>query len=187
MVATATALVLVDTVVVVRQDLGLGEAAVAWTLGAFGAGSMAVALCVPAVLRRFDDRTVMLGGAAVTAVATVSTGAALAGPPSWSVVLAGWFVLGAGVSAVLTPAGRVVTRQVTPAERPAAFAAAFSLSHAFFLVTYPLAGWVGQRWDVATAAVVLGVLGTLAATAAGAWWRPVADVRARSRSAVPRG
>lgn len=186
-VATATALVLVDTVVVVRQDLGLGEAAVAWTLGAFGAGSMAVALCVPAVLRRFDDRTVMLGGAAVTAVATVSTGAALAGPPSWSVVLAGWFVLGAGVSAVLTPAGRVVTRQVTPADRPAAFAAAFSLSHAFFLVTYPLAGWVGQRWDVATAAVVLGVLGTLAATAAGAWWRPVADVRARSRSAVPRG
>lgn len=172
-VATATALVLVDTVVVVRQDLGLGEAAVAWTLGAFGAGSMVVALCVPAALRRFDDRTVMLGGAVATAVATVLTGVVLTGAHPWIAVIGLWFVLGAGVSAVLTPAGRVITRLVTSADRPAAFAAAFSLSHACFLLTYPLAGWVGSRWGVATAALVLGGLGAIGAALAVTGWRRV--------------
>lgn len=170
-VATATALVLVDTVVVVRQDLGLGETAVAWTLGAFGAGSMLVALCVPAALRRVDERTLMLGGAALTAAATVLTGVVLAGAHPWSTVLGLWFALGAGVSAVLTPTGRIVNRQVRTSERPAAFAAAFSLSHAFFLLTYPLAGWVGHRWGVATAALVLGALGTAAAVLAVLGWR----------------
>ena len=51
-------------------------------------------------------------------------------------------------------------------ELPAAFAAQFSLSHACWLVTYPLAGWLGTV-GLGTAAIVLAVVaaaGTVTAT-----------------------
>ena len=54
---------------------------------------------------------------------------------------------------------------------PAAFAAQFSLSHAAWLITYPLAGWLGAI-SLTLAAVVLAVI-TIAATVAavGLWPR----------------
>lgn len=166
-VAAATALVLVDTVVLVRADLGLGEGAVAWAFAAFGAGSMLVAFAAPAALERHGDRPVMITGAGVVAL---GLGAAAVSPPSFAGILALWAVLGAATSAVLTPSGRVVNRAVDPHERPAAFAAHFSLSHAAYLVTYPLAGWLGAAFSVATASAVLGMLAALALVAAAVVW-----------------
>ncbi|WP_237216018.1 MFS transporter, partial [Falsiroseomonas oryziterrae] len=71
-VAAAGAMVLVNTVVLVRRDLGLGDDAVAVALAAYGLGSMAAALVVPRLLeagRR--DRAVMLAGAALLAAGTL--------------------------------------------------------------------------------------------------------------------
>ncbi len=48
--AAAGAMVLVNTVVLVRSDLGLGEAQVALALAAFGGGSMLAALVLPRLL-----------------------------------------------------------------------------------------------------------------------------------------
>ncbi|MEO6867130.1 MAG: MFS transporter, partial [Gaiellales bacterium] len=52
-------------------------------------------------------------------------------------------------------------------ERPAVFAAQFSLSHLCFLVTYPLAGWLGA---IATPAVSVAWLSALALAASVAAW-----------------
>ena len=54
-----------------------------------------------------------------------------------------WFVLGVGYSAVLTPSGRLLRRSSTQQDRSAVFAAQFALSHACWLLTYLLAGWLG--------------------------------------------
>ena len=56
-------MVLVNTVVLVRADLGLGETQVAIALGAFGGGSMLAALLLPRLLDNRPDRPVMIGGA----------------------------------------------------------------------------------------------------------------------------
>ena len=54
------AMVLVNTVVIVRGTLDGGDPQVAWALGAFGGGSMLVALLLPKLLDHVPDRGVML-------------------------------------------------------------------------------------------------------------------------------
>ncbi len=171
--AGATAMVLVNTIVVARQDLGRGDGAVAVALAVFGAGSMVVALALPRVLRSRSERQVMLtGGAAVT----VALAAVPVGGLAWVGLLVVWFLLGAAGSAVMTPTGQVITAAVSERDRPAAFAAHFSLSHACFLLAYPVAGWVGSTAGVGSAAAVLAVVAAIATTLAVITWpRPHPD------------
>jgi MFS family permease len=163
--ASGGAFVIVNTVVLVRAGYGGAEAAVAMALAAFGAGSMLAALGLPRLLDHVPDRPVM-GGAAVL-MAAVTGGFALwwlvGGLPPWGVTLAVWAVIGALFSAVLTPSGRVLRRSVHAEDGPAIFAAQFALSHAGWLITYPLAGWVGEGLGLPQAMLVLGVLAAAAA------------------------
>ena len=154
--ACTTATVLVNTVVVVRESLDLGASHLAVTLGAFGAGSMVVALLLPRVLDRVGAVRVLLAGGAASAVGLFVTVLVVSGP--WWTVLGVWVVLGAATSAVLTPAGSVVNAAVTPDERPAAYAAHFSLSHACYLLAYPVAGVVGDLSGVGTSTLVLALI-----------------------------
>src|SRR5690606_34645861 len=64
-VAAAGAMVIVNTVVVVRAGLGGSDSDVALFFAAYGAGSMAVALLLPPLLERLEARLVMLTGAAL--------------------------------------------------------------------------------------------------------------------------
>ncbi|WP_143671993.1 MFS transporter, partial [Streptomyces caniscabiei] len=129
--------------------------------GAYGAGSMAVALALPRVLDRVPDRAVMLPGALSLAVVFAGLGVVTgAHGGSWRLpgLLVLWAAFGAACSAVLTPTGRLVRRSVAPGERTAAFAAQFSLSHGCWLLTYPLAGWLGAAAGLNWAVLALGSL-----------------------------
>ncbi|MQM25560.1 MFS transporter [Glycomyces albidus] len=163
-VAAATAMVVVNTVVLVHDGLGRGGGAVAVALGAFGIGSMTAALLLPRLLKRLTDRQVMLPAAFALGAGQAALAAALAtGTLGWAGLLALWSLLGAATGAILTPTGRVVAASSAPNDRPAAFAAQFSLSHGWFLVTYPAAGWLAAQADLASAATVLAVLAGAAA------------------------
>lgn len=170
-VAAAGAFVLVQTVVVARSTFGQGGTAVALLLAANGAGSMAAALLLPGVLGRVPDRTVMLGGAVALTVATALVPVALRVPAGAGLLLVGllWLVVGAGWACAEVPVGRLVVRDLPEADRPAAFAAQFSLSHACWLVTYPVAGWLGAV-GLTGAAVALALVCAAATAAAVALW-----------------
>ena len=169
--ASAGAMVLVNSVVLVRADLGLSEGALAWTMASFGAGSMLAALVLPRLLDRAPDRPVMLAGAGLMVAAlllfAVSIGAAGLG---WHAILTTWFAIGIGYSAVLTPSGRLLRRSARAPDRPILFAAQFALSHACWLITYPLAGWLLTRHGAAAAPLVLAALATLGTFAATRLW-----------------
>jgi predicted MFS family arabinose efflux permease len=175
-VAAAGAFVLVQTVVVARSTFGAGEGAVAVLLAVNGAGSMAAAVLLPLVLRRTPERRVMLGGAALLAAATTLVPLALGAPRTGGLVALGalWLVVGLGWSAVETPVGRIIRRSVPARDLPAAFAAQFSLAHACWLVTYPLAGWLGGAGALGPSgtAVLLAVVAAGAGGAAAALWPP---------------
>lgn len=142
-VASAGAMVLVNSVVLVRSQLGLGEGALAWALFAFGAGSMAAAFLLPRLLDRLADRPVMVAGAWLMVAGLVALAtAALTGGLSWPGLLAAWLLVGFGYSTVQTPTGRLLRRSAHTEDRPALFAAQFALSHACWLVCYPLSGWL---------------------------------------------
>ncbi|MFE5627667.1 MFS transporter [Streptomyces virginiae] len=172
-VAAASALVTVNTVVYVRDHLSRPTGDVAFALGAYGGGSMLVALLLPRILDRVADRTVMLAGALLLPVVFAAVGlvtAASQGGWRWPALLGTWAVFGAACSTVLTPTGRVIRRSVPPEERTPAFAAQFSLSHAAWLITYPLAGWVGASAGLLSAVVALGAIGLIATVSAVRLW-----------------
>ncbi|WP_256820658.1 MFS transporter [Dietzia sp. Die43] len=177
-VATSTAMVIVNTVVVVRGSLDRSESDVALLLAAFGAGSMLVALVVPRVLDKIADRPVMLTGSAVIPVALAASAPVMDLPPGggqWTLLLALWAVLGAATSLILTPSARLLRRASDQVSRPAVFAAQFSLSHACFMLTYPIAGVLGAMLGLPQTALILSALGVLGAFGAFALWtRPVA-------------
>lgn len=167
-VAAAGAMVIVNTVVVARDRLGGGEETVAFLFAAYGLGSMLVALTLPRLLDRIEARTAMLaGGAALAALMALGPLAT-----SWAATLVLWALVGAAAALVQTPSGLLLRRSSHAEDRPALFSAQFALSHACWLVTYPVAGFVGARFglDVAFALLAAGAAGG-ALVAARAWPR----------------
>ncbi|OLR92468.1 MFS transporter [Actinokineospora bangkokensis] len=156
--SAAGAVVLVNTVVVVRDGLGLGDSAVAIALAAFGAGSALAALALPRLLRGVADRTVMTGAAGGLAVVLGIGAAALAVRLDWASVLVLWVLIGVGYSTVLTPVGRVLRASSDARRLPGLFAAHYSLSHAEWLVTYLLAGVLVAELGLPAALAVLGAV-----------------------------
>lgn len=165
-VATTTAMVIVNTVVLVQSDLNRPQADVALMLAAYGGGSMFVALGMPKLLHSLPDRRVMLtGGTALPILLLIATGIItwMHGPAQWVALLIVWALLGAAASTVLTPSARLLRRNSTEQNRPAVFAAQFSLSHACFLITYPLAGVLGARIGLSAIALILVAVGVIGA------------------------
>ena len=173
--AAVSGFVIVNSVVIVRGAFGGDEAALGVAMAAFGAGSMAVALGLPALLDRVGDRVVvMLGGVTNTlCMAALALWVQVAGWPGWPVFLAIWVVFGMGYSAVVTPAGRLLRRSAHSADRSAVFAAHFALSHLCWLFTYPMAGWIGGRLGLPVALAALAVPCALGVVAAWRMWPPL--------------
>ncbi|AUI50618.1 MFS transporter [Arthrobacter crystallopoietes] len=186
-VACGTAMVLVNSVVYVRDLYGRPDTDLALALAAYGAGSMLIALLAPQVLDRVGDRTLMLTGALVLpAGLLVATGITALGNVGggWWVLLGLWLVMGAGNSMVLTPSARLLRSAATDSTRSYVFTAQFSLSHACFILTYPLAGWAGAGIGLTAACAALAILAIMAAVAAWKAWPADAAAFVPSMKAV---
>ncbi|MFZ3584454.1 MFS transporter [Loktanella sp. DJP18] len=157
--AAAGAMVLVNTVILVKSNLRLGDTQVAMALGAFGGGSMLAALVLPRLLDNRPDCPVMIAGASSLVIVLLALGlwVAVAGPV-WIVLLMGWLTIGIGYSVVLTPSGRLLKRSAHPEDRPAVYAAQFALSHACWLLTYPLSGGLITAFGPVVAFIVLALV-----------------------------
>ena len=169
-VAAAGAMIYVNTVVLVQARFGLGGSQVALAFAAFGTGSMVAAFLLPRLLDRLADRPVMLGGAGLM-VAGVAVTPLM---PGLVALMALWAVIGFGFSLTQTPIARILNRSARPEDRPAVFAAQFALSHACWLVTYPLAGWIGANAGLSAAAITLAVIGAAGLAAVLRLW-PASD------------
>jgi len=177
--AAGSAMVIVNTVVIVRGQLGLSSSDVAWALAAYGSGSIVAAIALPRILERTSDRRVMTIAALTLAVLLSAMAMVSARPPTnigyWPVLLVGWSLLGIAYSCAVTPGGRLLRRSAEAADRPALFAAQFALSHFCWLVAYPLAGWLGAGAGMATAFTATAVLALVGAAIAFLTW-PSADL-----------
>lgn len=180
-VSAASAMVIVNTVIYVKDTLGLTSTDVAAALAAAGGGSMIAALSLPKLLDKVADRPVMLLGGVLMAigVALIGTG------PGFLQMLPMWFLVGIGWSVVQTPAGRVVNRSSAPSDRSAFFSAQFALSHACWLIFYPVAGQLGTRLGVETTALWLaGSIALFTLLAARLWPKADAQIVVHEHAAV---
>ncbi len=170
-VAAASAMVIVNTVVLVQSRFALPQSSTALALAAFGGGSMIAALVLPRVLKDIKDRTAMLFGGGIL-VAGLAIGINLT---TYNFLLPLWMLLGVGYSLAQTPSGRLLRRSAHAEDRPALFAAQFALSHACWLITYPLAGWLGANIGLTASFVGLVVVAGGALVVSIVIWRPAHD------------
>lgn len=164
--AAASSMVIVNTVVLVQSGFGMTQRATALALACFGGGSMIAALLLPRLLDDVSDRKAMIAGASLL-VTCLIVGAFV---PSFSFLLPLWFALGLGSSLTQTPSGRLLRRSARPEDRPAVFAAQFALSHACWLLTYPIAGWLGAKIGMTVTFVALAAIAAVAVQAAMLLW-----------------
>lgn len=164
--ASASAMMIVNTVIFVRDDFDLSASSVAWAMGAAGAGSMIIALAMPYFMNRAKDRTLMISGGALLAVGLLAASAVI----NFAELIACWFALGIGLSLIQTPAGRLIQRSASTDDRPALFAAQFSLSHLCWMFTYPIAGVVGDAIGLGFTALLLSAVAAGATIAAAGVW-----------------
>ena len=166
-IASGSAMVIVNSVVLVQSQFGLTQTATAAALATFGAGSMVIALALPTLLDRVPERLVMLVGAGLIAVALLF---GFFTATRYALLLPLWFAIGLGYSLAQTPSGRLLRRSAREADRPALFAAQFALSHACWLLTYPLAGWLGAKVGLTASFLALGTLAGVAVLLAVRLW-----------------
>ncbi|MFB6871548.1 MFS transporter [Streptomyces sp. NPDC056323] len=170
-VAAAGSIVVVNTVNYVRDELGGSQSDVAWMLAASGTGTLLAALVLPRVLDRVAARTIMMTGAAVLVSGTTAAVTLIAtGLATWTGTAIVWTVIGIGMALIITPTGKVLRASVGRNAIPEAFAAQFSLSHLAWLITYPIAGWLGTSAGFTLAWSVLAVLAGAGATGALLLW-----------------
>ena len=165
-VAAAGAMVIVNTVVLVRAQFGGDETMVAVAMGAFGAGSLIAALMIPRLVSRLGDQAIMRRGGWLLGI-TLLLGAYVG---QFEILLAVWFAMGVGYSLVQTPAGRVLRRSARDVDLPKLFAAQFTLSHACWLLCYPLAGYLANAFGFQTAFLSFGILALIAMFASQQIW-----------------
>jgi predicted MFS family arabinose efflux permease len=165
--ALASAMVMVNTVVIVQGMFDLDVEAAATAFFVFGAGSVAGALVISASLSRISERVVMLGGALLITIAL------LAGSIADRLLTLGviWAALGLGVALALTPASWVIRRVAPPEDLQTLFAAQFSITNICLLVAYSAAGWAGTELGISATFLVFGAAAGLA-TLAAAWLWP---------------
>ncbi|MEV6427262.1 MFS transporter [Nocardia sp. NPDC051463] len=172
-VAAAGSVIMVNTVNYVRDTLGGTQSGVAMLLAANGFGTMIIALSLPRILDRVGARPVMFAGAA-TLITGLGSAIALStadvGDWRWGAAIAVWALTGSGTAAVLTPTGQVLRRSSQPADRPALFAAQFSLSHLAWLITYLIAGWLTTAAGFTTTWITLAVFAGAGITVALRMW-----------------
>ncbi|WP_409235526.1 MFS transporter [Streptomyces sp. PA5.6] len=170
-VAAAGSIVVVNTVNHVRDGLGGAQSDVAWMLAASGTGTLVAALVLPRVLDRVAARAVMMTGAGILVAGTTAAMTLIAtGVATWTGTAIIWTVIGIGMALIITPTGKVLRASVARNAIPEVFAAQFSLSHLAWLLTYPVAGWLGTNAGLTLTWSLLAVLAAAGATGALLLW-----------------
>lgn len=165
-IASASAMVIVNTVVIVQTVFQLSEHATTFAFGAFGLGSMLAALYLPRILEQRPDKTVMLSGATLLCTC-LFLGTFI---NNYSLLLALWLIMGVGYSVAQTPTGRLIRKSARPEDRTALFAAQFTYSHACWLLTYPLVGWLSSNIGIMFVFIPMAVIAAIAIVIAYSIW-----------------
>ncbi len=166
-VALATAMVMVNTVVIVQGLFHLQREGSAFAFFAFGIGSIVGAVVLPIALSMVEERRLMMIGAM-----TVAVGLLLGVLQSnLTGLLLLWAMLGFGVAWTLTPVTYLIRRIAAPADLQTLFAAQMSIANGCLLVAYSLAGWLGAALGMSWTFAILGVLAGCSTWTAHRLWR----------------
>jgi MFS transporter, NRE family, putaive nickel resistance protein len=134
------ALVLVNTVGLVKGQLGLADLEYGWVMTAFGVGATLAALAVGFLDKHLKRTTFILLGALVSALAVLP-----ANYLSFAPLLFFWVLAGAGQNWVNLPTQTLIADRTPEEARGRVYGAHFAWSHLWWALAYPLAGYLGSQ------------------------------------------
>lgn len=165
---TVGAMVMVNTVLLVRGVFDRDDQSAAIALGVFGAGGVVGALLLPRLIAGRAERRVMLLAGTCMAV-LLAAGVWL---PGFYSMLALWAALGTASTLAQLPVSTLISRMAAPGERQGLYAAHYSINHALLFGAYLAAGWVGAELGLVPAFLGLGAFSlAMVVLAALAWPR----------------
>lgn len=173
--AASGSIVLTLTIPLARGVLGATEAQSSLLLTAFGVGSIAAAIVMTVLVKQIGPHRFMLGGIWLLSAAMLAAWPAFTLLPqdiTFGVVCAIWLLAGIGYSATLAPIGRILRDTALPADLPYVFAAQFTLSHAWWMLAYLIAGPVASFVGFGTVIVCLALTSLTATFGVIYFWRP---------------
>ena len=135
-IALASSMIIVNTVIYVKDYLYLSDTTVAIFMGASGLGSMIIAFVYSSLSEKMSDKQITQTGVFILSVAMLL----MSYEPIYIISLLAWFVTGIGLSLSQIPSGKIVNMSSNPSDRTAYFTAQFSLSHLSWFFGYLLAG-----------------------------------------------
>lgn len=153
-VASASAMVLVNTVTYVHEILHGGEKQTAIAMMLVGCGSMLIALRLPHWLQTHKPQQfhwlgmLSIAGAFGLGIFT----------PDWLGYAAMCLALGIGMSCIQTTSGLLITQACGEQESSPYFSAHFSLTHFWWLITYLLAGVSAKLFGLSYAYLCMAIL-----------------------------
>ena len=154
------ALILVNTVGLVRGQLHLPEAKYGWVMAAFGVGATVAALLVGALTKRIKHTSFVVMGAVLTSVAVLP-----ANHVGLWLLMVLWLLAGAGQNWVNLSTQTLIAEQTDEGHQGRVYGAHFAWSHLWWAFAYPLAGWLGTRFMgtsyLVGGLVSLGILGAV--------------------------
>jgi len=191
--ATAGAAAIVATVAYVRDVLGRGETAFAFIMAGLGLGSTLTAILLGRATGRYEqgakDKAVLHGRRHAWAARALITGGVLLGlillpdvfKPSLIIFGFLWMLNGAGQALIAIPSSTLLAEHTKEDERGRAYAAHFALTHACWLITYPVIGHVAAKWGAPTTFTAAGAVCLLATAGAFALGRGVGGAHSHQK------
>ncbi|MDQ3314995.1 MAG: MFS transporter, partial [Verrucomicrobiota bacterium] len=153
-VSVTGAFVLVATVDFVKVRLGLNDSAYAWAMAGYGIGAVCAAGGYARVSSGMRDRLVAMSAPAMLLALLLA-----AVFQRYAPLLGGWVLAGAAQSILGIRGNELLAANSAGEERAHIYAAHFSLSHAGWGLTYPLAGFLTTALGFGHAAwIFFGIL-----------------------------
>jgi MFS transporter, NRE family, putaive nickel resistance protein len=137
----AGAQILVNTVGYVQGALKLGNMQYGWVMAAFGIGATVAAVIVGTFAQRFTRTSIIVFGAGLITLALLPANYA-----SLPVLMILWLLAGIGQSFVNLPTQTLIADRIATDAQGRVYGAHFAWSHLWWVISYPLAGWLGSNF-----------------------------------------
>jgi NRE family putative nickel resistance protein-like MFS transporter len=137
----AGAQILVNTVGYVQGALKLGNMEYGWVMAAFGIGATVAAVIVGTFAQRFTRISIIVFGAGLITLALLPANYA-----NLPVLMILWLLTGVGQSCVNLPTQTLIADRISTDAQGRVYGAHFAWSHLWWVISYPLAGWLGSNF-----------------------------------------
>ena len=153
-IAIASSMVIVNTVIYVKDYLGESDTSLALLFAFSGLGSMLMAFLYPKLANIINDKAITQLGIIILSISLFY----MSIEPSLIFALSAWFLVGVGLSLSQIPSGKIVNMSANPKDRTAYFTAQFSLTHLCWLIGYLAAGELVLLFGFGYTAIFFGCI-----------------------------